>query len=1100
MTTAPITALREARHRARGPGPAQTAPSGASATMPQRALLALQRSAGNAAVTALLAAKTRPGGGDKAGPLDAAISQARRDEPDLKVLEDGLRAAKDVGVPVDIDGADKKPPASALAVTKTGFGPSSVAPKKPTPPPKPVPSKSPLAKASRAPRAPGKPAAGGRGPAAAGGVAVAVSASAPQAAGPVDVLAPPVAPARLRPQDDPAFTAVTGAVGGFAKAKRAHPPAASKAQEAQAAALAPANDVASQAQGAKLDTMDAQPAGSFDKKAFIAAVKAAIEAKSPKNLEQADEYKKSGQAGEVKGQVKGLVGGNKQQSAEAIESATSAPPDPGKAVVKAVAPMTQEDPGRAASIPAAGAAPKPAPAEQLNLEAGKRQAGAELDEAGVSQDQLAQSNEPEFTGALAAKQEAATHADTGPAQFRQAEAATLTQARAGGDADTKAAVAGIQSAKGNALTQLTGSKAATKSKDEAKRAEVSTNIQTIFAGAEAEVKKILDGIDPQVDKAFEDGEKDARAKFEAFVEGKMSAYKRDRYGGWLGGLRWAKDKLFDMPSAVNAFYEAGRELYLQEMDRVISGVADIVARDLGAAKARIAKGKADVAAFVKTLGPDLAKVGADAAEQVADQFGKLESDVDDKQSALVDSLASKYVEARQGLDDRIEALQEENKGLVGKAIGAIKGVIETILKLKDMLLGVLARAAAAIGKIIKDPIGFLGNFVNAIKTGIVNFGSHILDHLKKGLQAWLFGALSEGGIELPEKFDLKGVVQLVLSILGLTWERVKARIFAKVPGLQGVWDKVVGAFEVVKILVNEGMSGLWTWVQKKAGDIKETIMGQIKEMVATQIIKAGITWLVSMLNPAGAFIKACKMIYDIVMFFVEKASQIKEFVDSVLDSVESIAAGGVGAVADKIEQTLGKLVPILIGFLASLLGLGGISDKIKKIIETVQRPVMKVVDWVVGKAVGLGKRFLGFAKRVGGKIKAGAKKLTAKVKKKLGIKEKTPEQIAKDKQDRLDKGVAAGVAAANRFAGKSVGAKVLKPLLGAIRLRYRMQSLDAGPDWGHVGGGRPSEPRRDGPDGHARDEIDIAKVQAARCRREVSPRKAVVRASRKQRR
>ena len=218
------------------------------------------------------------------------------------------------------------------------------------------------------------------------------------------------------------------------------------------------------------------------------------------------------------------------------------------------------------------------------------------------------------------------------------------------------------------------------------------------------------------------------------------------------------------------------------------------------------------------------------------------------------------------------------------------------------------------------------------------------------------------------------------------------------PGLAPVWDKLVGAFEIIKILITEGVGGLWKWVLEKAGDIKEMVMSQIKEMVVTQIVKAGITWLISMLNPAGAFIKACKMIYDVVMFFVERAAQIKEFVDAVLDSVESIAAGGVGAVAAKIEDTLGKLVPILIGFLASLLGLGGISDKIKKILEMVQKPVMKVVDWVIGKAVGIGKRLIGVAKRVGGKIKAGAKKLTAKVKKKLGIKEKTPEQIAEGQE------------------------------------------------------------------------------------------------------
>ena len=105
------------------------------------------------------------------------------------------------------------------------------------------------------------------------------------------LLQPPVKPPGVEPASDPAFTAVTKNVKAFAKAKRAHPPAASKAKEAQDAALAPTDDLTGQAKAAKADSMDAQPAGTFDKKAFIAAVKAAIEAKSPKTLKEADDYK-----------------------------------------------------------------------------------------------------------------------------------------------------------------------------------------------------------------------------------------------------------------------------------------------------------------------------------------------------------------------------------------------------------------------------------------------------------------------------------------------------------------------------------------------------------------------------------------------------------------------------------------------------------------------------------------------------------------------------------------------------------------------------------------------------------------------------------------
>ena len=75
---------------------------------------------------------------------------------------------------------------------------------------------------------------------------------------------------------------------------------------------------------------------------------------------------------------------------------------------------------------------------------------------------------------------------------------------------------------------------------------------------------------------------------------------------------------------------------------------------------------------MKSLPTNLQKVGAEASKEIGDKFEQLESDVNSKQESVVDTLATKYVEARKGLDERIEELQAENKGLVDKAIGAIK--------------------------------------------------------------------------------------------------------------------------------------------------------------------------------------------------------------------------------------------------------------------------------------------------------------------------------------------------------------------------------------------------------------------------------------------
>ena len=997
---------------------------------------ALQRSAGNAAVGALLAGRLRSPGGDKVADIERALAQVQGSDPDVPVVEKGLKAAQEAGVPVDLDGADQKPPASALAVTRTGFGPEQVAAKKPVPPPKPTPAASPLGKAAaRAPRPPARaarPAPRVR-PAPATGLP-------PATAGPLapgQRLEPPAPPSRTTPQDDPAFVAVTGQAKALAAAKKHHAPASAKAAQAQGAALAPADDVAAQGLAAKVDTMEAQPAGSFDKKAFIEAVKAAITAKTPSTLAEADSYHQSGRAGEVKGEVKGLVGQGKDASTKDVEQATDAPPDTSKAVPKQVTPLVVEQPGPPGAVPPAGAVPRPAPPEQVNLEAGKHQADQALAEGGVSERQLATSGEPEFEQALADKRTAAEHASTAPQAFRAQEQATLAQTRAGATAASGQAVAGMHGAKAGALAALATDQGRTKSRDEQQRAAVTARIQEIYAATEKEVRTVLEGIDPKVEQAFEKGEAAARASFEQFVEQKMAAYKLDRYGGWLGGLRWAKDKLVGMPDKVDEFFAAGRERYLQQMDGVISTVADIVAVDLGRAKQRIAAGRAEIASYVKTLPRDLAKVGAEAAEEIGDRFASLEEEVSSKQEALVDALATKYVEARQGLDDRIEEMQAANAGLVDKAVGAIKAVVDTIKGLAAMLSSVLARAAAVVDDIVSDPVGFLGNLVAGVKGGILRFKDNILDHLKKGLTEWLFGALAEGGVELPETFDLKGILKLVASVFGLTWTNIRGRIVRKVG--DKAMAAIEGGVEIFRILSGpEGLGGLWQMVVEKVGDLKATIMGKVEDFVVTRVITAGVTWLISLLNPAAAFVKACKLIYDVVMFFVSNGERIMAFVNTVLDSVADIVRGNVGGVVAKIENVLGQMVPLLISFLASVLGLGNIGAKIREIVDGLQRPVTRAVDWIIGQGLKLAGPLIRGVKGIGAKAKA----KVAKVKDKALAKVRGGDDSPAGKQQRLDLAVAAARAATQKYADKPVSGPVLRGVLGVIKTRHGLTTLE----------------------------------------------------------
>ena len=93
------------------------------------------------------------------------------------------------------------------------------------------------------------------------------------------------------------------------------------------------------------------------------------------------------------------------------------------------------------------------------------------------------------------------------------------------------------------------------------------------------------------------------------------------------------------------------------------------------------------------------------------------------------------------------------------------------------------------------------------------------------------------------------------------------------------------------------------------------------------------------------------------MFFVEHASQILALVNAIIDSVSAIVKGNITAAAARVENALAKAIPVAIGFLASLLGLGDPSKPVKETIEKAQSPVNKAIDWVIqGRGPGQSRR------------------------------------------------------------------------------------------------------------------------------------------------
>ena len=644
-------------------------------------------------------------------------------------------------------------------------------------------------------------------------------------------------------------------------------------------------------------------------------------------------------------------------------------------------------------------------------------------EADVTKEQLAKSNEPQFKAAITAKKEAQTDAKQAPQAYRQSEEAKLSQAQAEAVATSQEKLQGMHGDRAKLLTQVVGKQGESKSKDEQSRAKVAGDIQQIYSETKTKVESILSGLDKEVETAFDTGAAKAKKAFEDYVDKHMSAYKDKRYSGVIGKGRWLKDKLLGMPSEVNKFYQEGKQIYLNKMDGVIDQVVNIVGNGLSRAKNEVANGRKRVQDYVNQLPTNLKSIGQEAASDIQSEFDSLEESVDAKQDELIDKLAQKYQENVQALDARIEEMKAANQGLVDKAANFIKGVIETINKLKEMLQKVLAKVADVVGKIIKDPIGFLGNLVKGLKQGFDNFAGNIGKHLQAGLIGWLTGAMGGVGIQIPDDiFSLKGIFNLVMQILGLTWDYIRKKA-VKLFGARVVAALETGS-EIFQALM-QGPDALWEYVKEQFGDLKETVIEAIKEMVITQVITAGIKWILGLLNPVGAFIKAAMAIYEIIMFFVNNAARIIDLINAIVDAVGAIASGAIGAAAKLVENALAKAIPIVIGFLASLLGISGLAKKVQAIVKKVRKRIDKAIDKMLMKAKKAVKKLFKGKKDKKGK----------KAEKTDQIDERTTEQ----KQLDLEKGL---TEANNLLTNDDVSLSELKKNLEPIKNNYKMTSLE----------------------------------------------------------
>jgi len=317
----------------------------------------------------------------------------------------------------------------------------------------------------------------------------------------------------------------------------------------------------------------------------------------------------------------------------------------------------------------------------------------------------------------------------------------------------------------------------------------------------------------------------------------------------------------------------------------------------------------------------------------------------------------------------------------------VDDVIQFIKDIKDKILEFILRGALAlagpygekvwaviqksrdtISMILSDPLGFARNLVGAIVKGFKQFGANIWKHLKKGLMSWLFGTLQGMDIDLPARLDFKGIMSVVLQILGLTYASFR-RILVKRLGTGG--EKKVAfmekSVEVVKTLLKEGFLGIWQRLLEMIEGFKTTVIDGIRDFVINTVVMGAVSWIAGLSNPVGAVVKVALAIYNMIKTFLERLNQILEVANSIFSSIGAIAMGQIKKAADFIERTIASTIPIFLAFVAALIPVTGITKTIRHIIKKLQAPVKKAMDkmvtFLVKKAKKLFSKLLGKVNR-----------------------------------------------------------------------------------------------------------------------------------------
>ncbi len=294
----------------------------------------------------------------------------------------------------------------------------------------------------------------------------------------------------------------------------------------------------------------------------------------------------------------------------------------------------------------------------------------------------------------------------------------------------------------------------------------------------------------------------------------------------------------------------------------------------------------------------------------------------------------------------------------------------------ELLSVVLSKLVIAWDTIKEKPVEFLKNLFRTMVLAFKGFFKNIVRHLTNGIAGWLTAQFKGTNVVLPTNWlDLGQIFGFVASVLGVSLDHIFERMALKmdpdhVAKIRRMVNVATGAWEWIKLVITGQWAALWAKIQEKITNLWNMLLDAVVGYIVDNVVAAVMQQLVTTADPTG--------VSEIIMFIIDTYRTIKTVVqymrqiltmmNTMLDSIIGIANGDLQPSADRVEAAFDKAMPIVIGFLANLAGLGNLSQEIRETLTSIREKVDEGIDWLIDKAKNIVESVADAVSSVVGKI------------------------------------------------------------------------------------------------------------------------------------